>query len=273
MNQPLLNSSRSFTLLGVLNVTPDSFYDGGRHPGVTAAIGAGIELRAQGADWVDVGGESSRPGSAEVSPGEEWERVGPVVTGLVREQVPVSIDTRHPEVAERALAAGAGLLNDITALADPRMAGIVSGHQANILLMHMQGTPKTMQDSPTYADVLAEVRVFLHGRVEHAQAHGIPLERIAVDPGIGFGKRLAHNLELLHGLRALQGLGSAIAVGVSRKSFLGLLTGADADARLPGSLAAAVCAYLHGARIFRVHDVLATRDALLVTEAVQDHGT
>ncbi|HVP39555.1 MAG TPA: dihydropteroate synthase [Candidatus Saccharimonadales bacterium] len=269
----ILNPTRPFTLLGVVNTTPDSFYDGGQFFAPGDAIARGLELRAEGADWIDVGGESTRPGAEPVSPAEEVQRVLPVVRALVSQGIPVSIDTRRARVAAAALDAGAQLVNDVSALADPDMAELAAGRGAAVLLMHMQGTPKTMQEAPVYADVVAEVRAFLAERVAQAVARGIARERLAVDPGIGFGKTLAHNLQLLGGLRALTDLGVPVAVGVSRKSFLGAVTGAPPSDRLAGSLAAAVCAYLNGARIFRVHDVKATRDALAISEAVRRHGS
>ncbi|MBI5836433.1 MAG: dihydropteroate synthase [Candidatus Eisenbacteria bacterium] len=269
----ILNPDRPFTLMGVVNVTPDSFFDGGRYFAPGDAIARGLELRSEGADWVDVGGESTRPGSEPVSPGEEAARVVPVVAGLVSQGVAVSVDTRNVETARGALDAGATLVNDVTGLADPAMAALAADRGAAVLLMHMQGSPKTMQNAPTYADVVAEVRAFLEDRLHAAEARGIPRERLAVDPGIGFGKALEHNLRLIAGLRALCDLGVPVAVGVSRKSFLGVVTGASPTDRLAGSLAAAVCAFQNGARIFRVHDVKATRDALATSEAVRSHGT
>ena len=268
----LLNSERAFTLMGVLNVTPDSFSDGGRFLDPGAAIEHGLRLRAEGADWVDVGGESTRPGSEDVPASEQIRRVVPVVQELAKQSVPVSIDARVAAVAEAALDAGATLVNDISALSDPAMAPLVARRGAFLLQMHMLGTPKTMQKSPAYSDVLGEVRAFLVARLEYAEREGIPRERLAADPGIGFGKQLRHNLTLLTRLDEFAALGVPIAVGLSRKSFLGALTGREAPhERLAASLAAAVLAFRRGARIFRVHDVAATRDALRVAEALQRH--
>jgi dihydropteroate synthase len=269
----MLNPGRSFTLLGVVNVTPDSFFDGGQFFAPGDAIAQGIRLREEGADWIDVGGESTRPGSTPVSAREELQRVLPVVRGLAAQHIPVSVDTRHLQVAREALDAGAGMLNDVTALADPAMATLAAERGVPVLLMHMKGTPKSMQEAPVYADAVAEVRAFLAARLELAVDRGIARERLAVDPGIGFGKALEHNLQLLGGLRALTELGVPVAVGLSRKAFIGAITGEAPADRLAGSLSAAVCAYGHGARIFRVHDVKATRDALAVAEAVRLHGS
>jgi dihydropteroate synthase len=258
--------------MGVLNVTPDSFSDGGELEGAEAAIARGLRLFEEGADWVDVGGESTRPGSDAVPPEEQIRRVVSVIQTLAEKGVPISIDARLAAVARAGLDAGATLVNDISALSDPAMAPLVASRGAFLIQMHMLGMPKTMQKSPAYSDVLGEVRAFLAERLEFAERQGIPKGRMAADPGIGFGKNLQHNLALLGRLDEFASLGVPIAVGLSRKSFLGALTGRDAPHdRLAASLSAAVSAFRRGARIFRVHDVAATRDALRVAEALREH--
>ncbi|HEX4110086.1 MAG TPA: dihydropteroate synthase [Solirubrobacteraceae bacterium] len=264
--------------MGVLNVTPDSFSDGGRFLDPDAAIAHGCELADEGAAIIDVGGESTRPGAAPVAPAEQRRRVGPVIEALARERpgVTLSIDTASAEVAEAALAAGARMVNDVTALrGDARMAAVVADSQVEVCLMHMQGDPRTMQHAPAYRDVVVQVRDFLAERIEYAAAHGIPTERVVLDPGIGFGKTVEHNLALLAHLDALAPLGAPLLVGTSRKSFLGRLI-ADArgstepvpmQARLPGTIATCVLALAHGASVFRVHDVGPVRDALAVAAA------
>jgi dihydropteroate synthase len=257
--------------MGIVNVTPDSFSDGGRYADAEAASAHALRLLEEGADIVDVGGESTRPGSDPVAPSEERDRVLPVIQRL-RADAPdavISVDTRRAEVAAEALEAGAHIVNDVSAAADPAMLGLLHETGAGLVLMHMKGEPKTMQDEPFYDDVVKEVRYFLHDRVEHATAAGIPREAIAVDPGIGFGKDLGHNLALLRSLRELHDLAAAVVVGASRKRFIGTLTGEeDPTARLEGSLAAASWSALHGADVVRVHDVAATVRALRVTDAI-----
>jgi dihydropteroate synthase len=241
--------------MGVLNVTPDSFSDGGRYLDPEAAVAHGLRLVSEGADVVDVGGESTRPGAAPVSPEVERERVVPVVAALAP-HVRVSVDTRKASVASAAIEAGATLVNDVSASLWPVAAAAGVGWVA----MHMQGSPATMQRSPTYGDVVAEVRSFLAERVAAARAAGV--EEVWIDPGIGFGKTAAHNLTLLRGLRSLVSLGAPVLVGTSRKSFLGTLTGgAPAEDRLEGSLATAVWAISQGAAMVRAHDVAATVQA------------
>ena len=254
--------------MGIVNVTPDSFSDGGRFLDPAAAIAHGEELAVEGADVLDVGGESTRPGAAEVGVEEELARVLPVVEALAGSGHRVSIDTSKAAVAERALAAGATIVNDVTALADPGMASVCAAAEAGLVLMHMKGTPRTMQDDPTYADVLAEVRDFLARRLTAAVEAGVSEERVWLDPGIGFGKTVAHNLELIDRLGELRELGRPVVLGASRKTFLGKLTGREVDDRLPASLAVAVLGVARGAHVLRVHDVAATRDAIAVTEAV-----
>jgi dihydropteroate synthase len=255
-------------VMGVLNVTPDSFSDGGAFLEPPAAIAHALRMRSDGADLVDVGGESTRPGARPVPADEELRRVMPVIEGLADAGIPLSIDTSKATVAGAATRAGAVLVNDVTALrGDPGMAAVVAGSGAELCLMHMRGDPATMQDDPRYGDVVSEVRAFLEQRLGFAVAEGIPEERVWLDPGIGFGKTLAHNLELLRRLDEIVAVGRPVVVGVSRKRFLGALTGrAEAD-RVAGGVAANVLAYQRGAHMFRVHDVAQTRDALAVAAA------
>lgn len=253
------------TVMGIVNVTPDSFAGGGRRPSVEEAVAHGLRLAVEGTAILDVGGESSRPGSEPVSIGEEIARVVPVVEGLAAAgTVPISIDTTKPEVADAALRAGASIVNDITALADPALAKVVADAGAGVVLMHMQGNPRTMQTKPSYGDVVAEVYEYLARRVEAAEAAGIGRERIAIDPGIGFGKTLRHNLELLRNLGRFANLGCAVLVGTSRKGFLGTLTGRPVGERVVASVASALAALARGADVVRVHDVAATVDAIKV---------
>jgi dihydropteroate synthase len=256
-------------IMGVVNVTPDSFYDGGRHASTAAAVAHARRLAEEGADILDVGGESSRPGSGAVALDEELARVLPVLDGLRDVERPVSVDTTKPEVMRAAIAHGAAMINDITALGAAGALDAVAASGAAVCLMHMKGEPKTMQADPVYADVVAEVRDFLAARVAVCTAAGIARERIVVDPGIGFGKTLAHNLALTRQLDALAGIGVPVLAGWSRKSSLGRITGRAAEERLAASLAAALIAVQRGARIVRVHDVAATRDALAVLAAIQ----
>jgi len=259
-------------IMGIVNVTPDSFHDGGRFADPKRAVDHALELAAEGADIIDVGGESTRPGSDPVPAAEELGRVVPVIAGLRRRSpVLISVDTTKPEVAEAALDAGADIINDITAGEglDHRMLGLAGRRDAGFVLMHMRGTPKTMQDGPPYDDVVGEIRRFFAARLETARACGLPLENIALDPGIGFGKRLQDNLALLNGLAAFAGFGRPLLVGPSRKGFIGkLLDLPSAGDRLEGSIAAAVVAVVRGAHILRVHDVRAVRRAVQVAEAI-----
>jgi dihydropteroate synthase len=258
-------------LMGILNVTPDSFSDGGLYLDAEKAIEHGRELAAEGAEIVDVGGESTRPGAAEVPAAEEAERTAPVVGGLVAAGVSVSIDTSKAAVAEAALDAGARMVNDVTALtADAELAGLCADRRCEVALMHMQGTPRTMQENPTYGDVVEDVRAFLAERIEAATDAGIAEERIWVDPGIGFGKTLEHNLELLRRLGELRDLGRPILVGTSRKSFIGKITGREVGERIGGSIASNVLALRNGAEMLRVHDVREMREAALVAETILD---
>jgi dihydropteroate synthase len=254
------------SVMGVVNVTPDSFSDGGVHLDPAAAVEAAKRMVAEGAAIVDVGGESTRPGSDGVSAAEELRRVLPVLDRLGGE-VPVSIDTSKAAVAQAALERGAILVNDVTALrGDPDLAGIVAGAGAYLCLMHMQGEPRTMQQEPRYGDVAAEVASFLEERLAFAVAQGIPEERVCLDPGIGFGKTVAQNLELVRRLDVLLALGRPVLVGFSRKSSLRRLTGSDD--LLGASVAAAVAAFERGATILRVHDVKPHVDALTVAGAI-----
>ena len=259
-------------VMGIVNVTPDSFSDGGRFAEPEAAVAHGLELVGQGADLLDVGGESTRPGSQPVPLEEELRRVVPVVSELAaRAGVPISVDTSKAEVARQALGAGAHVVNDVTALlGDPDMAAVVRDFRAGVVLMHMQGTPATMQQAPTYADVVAEVTAFLQARLQAALDVGIAAEQVVIDPGIGFGKTAGHNLELLARLVELRRLGRPVCLGVSRKGFLGRLLVRPTEQRLAGSLAAACFALGRGAaQVLRVHDVAETRDAVIVYRALE----
>jgi dihydropteroate synthase len=262
----------AFEIMGVVNVTPDSFSDGGEWFDRDAAVTHGLRLAAEGAAILDVGGESTRPRALPVPEDEELHRTTPVVAALARAAGPdtvVSIDTAKLHVAEAALQAGATYVNDVTAFrADPDMAGLTADHNARCCLMHMLGEPRTMQDDPRYGDVVDDVKAFLTERAEFAVREGVREDRIDLDPGIGFGKTLEHNLELLARTDELAALGFRIVIGVSRKSFIGKLTGTpDPHARVPGTIAANVLAYERGARVFRVHDVAEAHQALLVASA------
>jgi dihydropteroate synthase len=260
-------------VLGIVNVTPDSFSDGGRFTSTEAAVAHGLELVRQGADLLDIGGESTRPGSEPVPTDEERRRVLPVVRALAAQTtVPLSVDTSKAAVAAAALEAGAHLVNDVTALrGDPDLAAVVRTHGAGLILMHMQGTPATMQQAPTYTDVVEEVATFLEMRLQASIDLGIAAEQVVLDPGIGFGKTLEHNLRLLAGLERLQRPGRPVCLGVSRKGFLGKLLGRPLDERLAGSLAVACFALArHGAQILRVHDVAETCDAVQVFKALEE---
>ncbi|MEX2582052.1 MAG: dihydropteroate synthase [Gemmatimonadota bacterium] len=262
-------------LMGILNVTPDSFSDGGHFADPRRALDRAAAMVEEGAGLIDVGGESTRPGASPVDARDEIARVLPVVRLLAyRLSVPISIDTRRASVARAALDAGADVVNDVTALADPRMARTVADAEAGLVLMHMKGVPATMQDDPVYDDVAAEVASVLHERLRMATEHGVSRERIAIDPGIGFGKTFSHNLELISRLDVLTRLGRPVVLGASRKAFLGALVGdAPAEERAVATAAACVMGYLRGARVFRIHDVRIVRDALRVAEAVQTAGS
>ncbi len=255
--------------MGIVNVTPDSFSDGGRHFSAHGAVERGWQLLEEGADILDIGGESTRPGSAGVSADEELDRVMPALEGLFRCGVPLSVDTMKPAVMQAALAAGVDMVNDVRALREPGALRVVAESGAAVCLMHMQGEPRTMQQAPRYQDVVAEVKDFLRERVRAALEAGIVRERLVVDPGFGFGKSLGHNLELLRRLGEFADLKLPLLAGLSRKSMIGALTGAPVEERVHGSVAAALLAVQRGARIVRVHDVKATREALAVLAAVE----
>lgn len=257
--------------MGIVNVTPDSFSDGGQYASVRLAIEHGVRLVEEGADILDIGGESTRPGADPVSLDEELRRVIPVIEGLANlVNVPISIDTYKPEVMRAAVAVGADLINDVRALQEPGALEAAASGNAGICLMHMLGTPQTMQGDPQYEDVVGEVNGFLRRRAEAAIEAGIAQERIMLDPGFGFGKRSVHNIALLRELPSLCALGYPVLAGLSRKSVLGKITGNRIEDRLPASIAAAVVAVMKGASIVRVHDVRATKDALAVVAAIQD---
>jgi len=255
-------------VMGIVNVTPDSFSDGGRYLDADAAVAHGRELFAGGADIVDVGGESTRPGAASVCATEEKARILPVIEALAGDGARVSVDTSKAEVAAAALAAGAGIVNDVSALTDPEMAAVCADGRCGLILMHMKGTPRTMQDDPTYDDVVTEVCEFLAERLERAITAGIEVERVWLDPGIGFGKTVDHNLELIARIDRVADLGRPVVVGASRKNFIGVLTGRPVEERLGGSIAAGLAAVAGGAGILRVHDVAATVEALRVDAAI-----
>jgi dihydropteroate synthase len=256
-------------LMGVVNVTPDSFSDGGLYLDPDAAVAHGGELAAAGAAILDVGGESTRPGAEEVSEAEELRRVVPVIQGLAGSDAEISVDTSKAAVAAAALEAGAAIVNDVTALrGDGEMAALCADRGATVVLMHMLGSPRTMQENPVYEDVVDEVKAFLAERVEAAVAAGVGEERIWLDPGIGFGKTAAHNLELLRRLGELRELGRPLVIGTSRKSFIGRVDGSDAGERLGGTIASSVLAAAEGAEVLRVHDVAEVGQAMAVATAI-----
>jgi dihydropteroate synthase len=266
-----IDMRRRTALMGILNVTPDSFSDGGRYLDPAKAVAYGVELADEGVDIIDIGGESTRPGARPVSAEEEIERVIPVLRGLRRNvSIPLSIDTYKADVARAALDEGADVVNDISALRfDPAMGPLVATEKVPVVLMHMQGTPQTMQGRPYYRDVLEEVKGFLSSRIRFALEVGIGPEQIIIDPGIGFGKNLNHNLTLLRGLSTLSSLGQPILVGPSRKTFIGKILGLGPEDRLEGSLAAAVAAVLDGANMIRLHDVREARRAIRIADALR----
>ena len=259
-------------IMGVVNVTPDSFSDGSLHFDADTAVEHALALAADGADLIDIGGESTRPGSAAVPLDEELRRVVPVVERVTQHtRVPVSIDTTKAEVARQALAAGAAIVNDISGLTfDPEMPHVCANAEAGVICMHIRGTPKTMQEAPHYDDVVREVCEFLQGRMEELEARGISRERIVIDPGIGFGKTAEHNLQILANIQTFHELGRPVLIGHSRKRFLEKLLGRPVDERLHGTLGVAVALASQNADIIRVHDVRATRDTLLAWRAVVD---
>ncbi len=256
-------------VMGILNVTPDSFSDGGEYFAADAALQQARNMLAEGADIIDVGGESTRPGSCAVTVDEEIRRVVPIIGALAEElPVPLSIDTSKPEVMRAAAAAGAGLINDVMAVREPGALAAAAATGLPVCLMHMQGRPRYMQQNPLYADVVEDISRFFRQRIDACEAQGIARQKLVIDPGFGFGKTLEHNLSLLKHLGELRQLGLPILVGMSRKSMIGALTGRPVQQRMLGSVAAAVLAVQAGARIIRVHDVAATVDALKVAHAV-----
>ncbi len=258
-------------IMGILNVTPDSFSDGGRFFKLTNAVAHAKKMAADGADMIDIGGESTRPGSQPVPLDEELRRVIPVIKAIRQElDVPISIDSYKAEVAEQALEAGANLVNDISALRfDERMKEVVAKYEVPVVLMHMRGTPQTMQQNPTYEDVVKDIIAFLRERIEAATAAGIARENIIIDPGIGFGKLGWHNLEILKRLAEFRALGRPILVGTSRKAFIGQILKTDVNERLEGTLASVVISVMNGADIVRVHDVKAVKRAVEIADAVR----
>lgn len=264
LNRPLI--------MGIVNITPDSFSDGGRYLSTQKAIQHARNLIKEGADIVDIGGESTRPGSLPVSIDEELDRVIPVLEALRDTQIPVSIDTSKPEVMKEAIKAGAFMINDVNALRNPGALEVIAqNHHIRACLMHMQGIPQNMQQQPKYIHVVDEVKDFLQQRINAAIAAGISKDRLIIDPGFGFGKTLQHNLTLLNQLNQLEIQGIPILVGISRKSMLGAITGNSVDNRLHESIASALLAVIKGAKIVRVHDVKATKDALAVHTALQNN--
>jgi dihydropteroate synthase len=260
-------------VMGIVNVTPDSFSDGGKHLSLQAAIAHAYQLIEEGADILDIGGESTRPGAAQVSEQEELDRVLPVIEALRAVQLPVSIDTYKPAVMRAALAAGATMVNDINALQYPEALVLLATSDAGVCLMHKQGTPQTMQQAPHYVDVIDEVMNFLNLRVQACVEVGISLERLVIDPGFGFGKTTTHNFEILRNLNIFKSLNVNVLAGLSRKSMLGQVTGRDIEHRQAASVAAALIAVQRGAHIVRVHDVRETVDALKVWRTVADIAT
>lgn len=270
VNGTEITLGRRTWIMGILNVTPDSFSDGGIFLDKNEAVNHGLRMVDAGADILDIGGESTRPGSEAVSAREELRRVLPVIAALRdRTNTPISIDTTKAEVAKEALSAGANLINDISALRfDPKMMGVAAEMAVPVVLMHMQGLPKTMQESPHYDDLLCEIKEFLADRIHDAVSAGIRRENIIIDPGIGFGKTLEHNLCLIKNLPFLEQLERPVLMGISRKAFIGKILDLPTEDRLEGTLAAALVSTLHGAHILRVHDVGAVKRAIQVAEAI-----
>jgi dihydropteroate synthase len=255
-------------IMGILNVTPDSFSDGGLYYDVDTAVTHGKKMVSDGADIIDIGGESTRPGSAPLSEKEELERILPVLTHLLEEtSIPISIDTYKPHVADACLKTGAHILNDITGMINPEMRKIAAVHKIPIILMHMKGTPKTMQQNPTYQDLLGEITTFFREQITQTRKEGI--QHIIIDPGIGFGKTVEHNLQILKHLRTFKTLNCPICVGPSRKSFIGTITGLSVKERLEGTLAAVTIAIMNGANIVRIHDVNECKRAVQVIDAIR----
>lgn len=258
-------------IMGILNVTPDSFSDGGSYHSLDQAVDRAIEMVEQGADIIDIGGESTRPFADPVSIQEEIDRTLPVIHGLIQKvKIPLSIDTRHPEVARLALEAGASIVNDVNGLREPGMDQLVVETDSSAVIMHMKGTPKDMQVSPSYEDVIEDIHVFLSERVDHMVDLGANRDRLFIDPGIGFGKRVGDNLMILRELARFSDIGCPILLGASRKSFIGEVLDSEVDDRLEGSLASAVIAAVNGASILRVHDVRETKRALKIFQSMKD---
>ena len=268
----LLRRDGQCSVMSIVNVTPDSFSDGGTAFAPDIAVRAALQALSDGADIIDIGGESTRPGATPVSLDEEWDRIAPVIAGVLKScpDTIISVDTYKPEIARRAIAAGALIVNDITGL-DPsgNMTEVVAQSSAGVVIMHMQGTPSTMQIKPEYEDVVGEVISFFHRRIQTAVQAGIAKERIAVDPGIGFGKTLEHNLTILRNLNKFAELGCALLIGTSRKRMIGDITGRPVGERTAGSVASALHAAWHGAQVVRVHDTAATVDAIRVWNALE----
>jgi len=258
--------------MGIVNVTPDSFSDGGKHLSHQAAIAHAHRLVEEGANILDIGGESTRPGAEFVSEQQELERVLPVIEGLRDIPVPISIDTYKPAVMRAALAAGASMVNDINALQDSEALAVLAASDAAVCLMHKQGTPQTMQQAPHYVDVIDEVMRFLSLRVQNCVESGIPLKRLLIDPGFGFGKTVTHNFDILRKVNIFNELNIPVLVGLSRKSMLGQITGRDIEQRQAASIAAALIAVQRGAHIVRVHDVRETVDAIKIWQAVDERN-
>ena len=270
VGERVFDCSERTLVVGILNVTPDSFSDGGRFLDRATAVAHATRMVEEGADILDVGGESTRPGSNAVSADEELERVHPVIERLaeLHPAIPISIDTRKAGVAAEALDAGATIVNDVSGGADPAMFDVVRDRESAVVLMHMQGDPATMQESPEYDDVVGEVHEYLRQRIEAAELAGIDPERIAIDPGIGFGKGLDHNLELMHGVGALLDLGRPVLVGPSRKKFIGTILDLPEEERVEGTVGAVVCMIARGAHLVRVHDVKEVVRAVRVADAI-----
>lgn len=270
MNSNFFYDKTICNVMGILNVTPDSFFDGGEYKTVETAVKRAIEMVEQGAKIVDVGGESTRPGSEEISIEEELDRVIPVIEAI-REQcdVNISIDTKKVEVAKKAIEAGAGMVNDVSGLINPNMVKLVSECGVYVVIMHMQGTPVDMQNKPQYDNVVNEIKNWLSERVKNAISNGIKKDKILIDPGIGFGKTLEHNLEILKRMSEFVGIAEGIVVGASRKSFIEHLTGAKPEERLGGSLSAAVVSALLGVNIVRVHDVKESKQAIDLVNSIR----
>jgi dihydropteroate synthase len=274
VGERVLDCSERTLVVGILNVTPDSFSDGGRYLDRATAVAHATRMVEDGADILDVGGESTRPGSSAVSADEELKRVHPVIERLaeLHPAIPISIDTRKAGVAAEALDAGATIVNDVSGGADPAMFDVVRDRESAVVLMHMQGDPATMQESPEYDDVVGEVHEYLRQRIEAAELAGIDPERIAIDPGIGFGKDLDHNLELMHGVDALLDLGRPVLVGPSRKKFIGTILDLPEEERVEGTVGAVVWMIARGAHLVRVHDVREVVRAVRVSDAIARAG-